>query len=412
MRYRLFFVFALVSYISVFAQEADADMEQMLNDMQRDDYINAYLMITSPGNEAYSVAGHAAIRMVCPSKEVDYCYEYTANVSINQQLDYIIGDMTGSLCRHHTPSYMSHYTELGRSITSLHLNLTPEQKINLWSELDTETDSGEKREFSVMGYNCTSVLRLIVEASLDTDVIQYHNVNIALTGTYRDIFPYVFSDSPWIGLLWNIMNGTDFDKPTEMQNHLFPIALLDEWSKATILSSDRQERSMILETKKLTTIESQYTSPISALTVLILLLVISIISAIIDSQMGYTVFGRVVDVLYMTIESVVGLFITYLLLFSHQVATSWNWLIFVFSPVPMVLWLCLRSNNKVMSHVYALFGIILTIYVLFAPFIPQMRYGHLWILMLAFAIRVYVNWKITKSLNNICINSKNSNYEH
>ena len=412
MRYRLFFVLALVSYISVFAQEADADMEQMRNDMQRDDYINAYLMITSPGNEAYSVAGHAAIRMVCPSKEVDYCYEYTANVSINQQLDYIIGDMTGSLCRHHTPSYMSHYTELGRSITSLHLNLTPEQKINLWSELDTETDSGEKREFSVMGYNCTSVLRLIVEASLDTDVIQYHDVNTALTGTYRDIFPYVFSDSPWIGLLWNIMNGTDFDKPTEMLDHLFPIALLDEWSKATILSSDRQERPMILETKRLTTIESQYKSPISTLTVLILFLVISIVSAIVDSKIGYTILGRVVDVLYMTIESAIGMFLTFLLLFSHQVATSWNWLIFVFSPVPLVLWLCLRRNNMIMSHVYALFGIILAVFVIFAPFIPQMRYGHLWILMLAFAIRVYLNWKITKSHNNISINSKNLNYEH
>ena len=408
MRYIFFIVFVLASYSSVFAQESDADMEQMRSDMQRDDYINAYLMITSPGNEAYSVAGHAAIRMVCPSKEVDYCYEYTANVSINQQLDYIIGDMTGSLCRHHTSSYMSHYTELGRSITSLHLNLTPEQKINLWSELDAETDSGEKREFSVMGYNCTSVLRLIVETSLDTDVIQYHDVNMALMGTYRDIFPYVFSDSPWIGLLWNIMNGSDFDKPTKMQDHLFPMALLDEWSKATILSTNRQERQMILETKRLTTIESQFTSPIPTLTVLILLLVISIVSAIVDSKIGYTILGRVVDVLYMTIESAIGMFLTFLLLFSHQVATSWNWLIFVFSPVPLVLWLCLRRNNMFMSHVYALFGIILAIFVIFAPFIPQMRYGHLWILMLAFAIRVYINWKITKSHNNISINSKNS----
>ena len=65
-----------------------------------------------------------------------------------------------------------------------------------------------------------------------------------------------------------------------------------------------------------------------------------------------------------------------------------------------------------MSHVYALFGIILAVFVIFAPFIPQMRYGHLWILMLAFVIRVYVNWKITKSHNNISINSKNLNYEH
>ena len=281
MRYKLLFVFALAFGFSVFAQEADADLEQMRKDMQRDDYIKVYLMITSPGNEAYSVAGHAAIRMVCPTKEVDYCYEYTADVSINQQLDYIIGNMTGSLCRHHTSSYMSHYTELGRGITALLLNLTPEQEVNLWSELDFGTDNGGKKEFSVMGYNCTSVLRLIIESSLDSDVIKYHDVNPALLGTYRDIFPYVFGDSPWIGLLWNIMNGTDFDKPTEMVDHLFPIALLDAWSKSTIISIEGNERPLVLETNKVTEAQPLSSAIISPITVWILLLLIAILSAII-----------------------------------------------------------------------------------------------------------------------------------
>lgn len=370
MRYKLLFVLALSFSVSVFAQEADADLEKMWKDMQRDDYIKVYLMITSPGNEAYSVAGHAAIRMICPTKDVDYCYEYTADVSIHQQLDYVIGNMTGTLCRHHTSSYMRHYTELGRGITALLLNLTPEQEVNLWSELDSETDNGGKKEFSVMGYNCASVLRLIIESSLDTDVIKYHNVNPALLGTYRDIFPYVFGDSPWIGLLWNIMNGTDFDKPTEMVDHLFPVALLDEWSKSTIISIGGNERPMVLGKNNLTEAQTLPSAIISPIAVWILLLLIVILSAIIDWLMGYTILGKITDVTLMMIETIVGIFLTYLLVFSHQVATSWNWLIIIFSPIPLFFWLIYRGKKTTLRNFCRASCYITAVYVLFSPFIP------------------------------------------
>lgn len=241
----------MVSTLGLFAQtRIDRDSieyDRIKNDMLKSDYINVSLLVASPGEELYSAADHAALRMECPSKKIDYCYEFDTDVSISEMIDYMNGDMTASLYRLFTSSYIKRYKAQGRAITGIKLNLTPVQKVTLWESLDKEADSNNKLGFDFMTNNCSSVARMFIVDALGSEVIKYNQVDSRISGTYREVIPYVFESSPWAQLFWNVMMGTGVDKKTCFESLLFPKALLDEWSKATIISENGEERRMVLE---------------------------------------------------------------------------------------------------------------------------------------------------------------------
>ena len=47
---------------------------------------------------------------------------------------------------------------------------------------------------------------------------------------------------------------------------------------------------------------------------------------------------RWVELTFLTIQSLIGLLLTHLLVVSNLPATSWNWLVIPFNPLPLVLW--------------------------------------------------------------------------
>ena len=400
MRRAVIIILVIVSSLSLLAQartEPDScELSRIQNDMLKPDYISVSLIVASPGKELYSAAGHAALRMECPSKRIDYCYEFDTDVSISEMVDYINGDMKASLYRHFTSSYSKRYKEQNRAVRGIKLNLTPEQKVKLWSILDSESDSGNKHPFDFMTNNCSSVARMSVVAALRGDVISYKQVDSRVSGSYRETIPYVFETSVWAQLFWNIMMGTGFDNEPDFESLLFPNALLQHWSKATIKSESGEERKMVLEEYALVDCESANVS-FSPLHLFIILIILSVIVSIMDFKIGYNVLSRVLDVTFMIIETIVGLFLSYLLLFSQQEATSWNWLIIVFSPVPLIIWACLQKK-KMKWKAYLLFSVVLTCYILLTPMIPQMQYGYLCLFLIAVDIRTLANLFLEKKL--------------
>ena len=80
-------IILLIILIGVFAikvngkaqNEAVSVQEKIINKEAEDDnFIHAYLLLISEGKPWYSTCGHAAIRLVCPSKSLDYCFTWHA----------------------------------------------------------------------------------------------------------------------------------------------------------------------------------------------------------------------------------------------------------------------------------------------------------------------------------------------
>ena len=396
---RVYIIIIIISsslnlYSQTKAELDSVNYDDIQNDMLRPEYINVSLIVAAPGHELYSAAGHAALRMECPSKHVDYCYEFDTDVNLGEMTDYVNGNMKASLHRLYTTTYIKRYKEQNRGIRGIQLDLNPEQKSYLWSILDKEADSGNKHDFDFMSNNCSSIVRMIVESAIDEDRIQYGNVDSRLTGSFRETIPYVFESSEWAQLFWNIMMGTGFDNAPGFESLLFPSALLNEWGKAFIVTKDGEGKNLVI--KEYSLLEDKSTKSIfSPLLLFSAFIFLSAIISFFDFKIGYGIASKIYDSILMILETLVGLFLSYLLIFSHQMATSWNWLIVVFSPMPLIIWTCLHKS-KLIWKAYLLFSIVLTLYILLTPLIPQMQYGYLYLFLIAVDMRTLTNLFITK----------------
>ena len=374
----------ILLFVNLSQIRADNDVLVSMQDaMQKDDYIRVSLLVTSAGNQVYSAAGHSALRMECPSKEIDYCYEYNTDVNIGNIVAFICKKIQGMMCRHYTNDYITRYRNEGRGLSAIQINLSLEQKVLLWQYLDQWVDSEEKNTFDFMDNNCVGTIRQAVEDCLGEEYIIYHGVKPQMKGTFRDTFSLVFDKSPWIGLFWNLLLGVEFDKHSSLESILWPKALFDVWSKSEIRCIEGKGRPMMIgEINALfsPTVEDG-PSVITPTIVFFVLFILSIIITLCEVS-GLKAIGHLYDIVLMSIETIIGI----------VVVTSWNWLIVVFSPVPLLLWIVFHKRY-VMKYLYISYTIILFVYCILSPIIPQMRYGSLQILLLAFAVRTFSNWK-------------------
>ncbi len=369
------------------ADKAHADSLEA--DMARPDYIQASLLVATPGFELYTSAGHAALRMQCPSKGVDNCYEFASLVNFDTTLEFINGTMEGAFMRLYTRDYIKRYRDEKRGVTEMKLNLTPEQKVELWRLADRHCDMGVGWQFDYMVNDCSNMATWLVESSLLGDTIVYRNLDPNITGTYRKAFYTQHEISPWSMLFWNVIMGTLGDEPTDFKSHIYPIFIVDTWQKAVIVDKHGKERTLTTSAEVLLKQEGE-DKPVqpTPLTVMAALLLLAIAVSIMEYKRGYNAVCRITDILLFAVEFATGLLITYLLVFSKQVATEWNWLIIVFNPLPLLLWAILRKK-KAMRHLYRIFTAVLVAYCLCTPLLPQLAYSKLYVLLAAFAVRTF-----------------------
>ena len=62
-------------------------------DRDAPDFVIASLLIMVPGDELYSCAGHAVLRMECPSFNLDFCFSYESESVREKILTYFRGKL-------------------------------------------------------------------------------------------------------------------------------------------------------------------------------------------------------------------------------------------------------------------------------------------------------------------------------
>lgn len=385
-----------------------ANYNRIMKEMLQENYIKASLLVASSGNAIYSAPGHAALRLECPYHKIDYCYEFDNIVNLVHILDYINGNMQALFKRIYTQHFIERYSKEGRGIQSVTLNLTPLQEVNLWQSLDYQVDSVGKRSFDFLTNNCASMVVRELNECVYPERIEYKDVSPYLKGTHRQVFSYIFANAPWAEFCWNILMGTGFDEEYDLETKLFPVSLIDVWSKAMIIDLNGNTRPLCSEPIVTILLPQTEDKPflITPKILSSILLFFALVISIIDYFKGYNIISKILDFILMMVETILGVIIIYMLLISNQVATSWNWLIIVFSPIPFVVWLIFHKRHN-FHNVYPFYTIILLSFCIFTPFIPQMQYGSLPLLLLSFSIRCLFIWlKSIVNINNKLKNKK------
>ncbi len=367
-------------------------------DRMRSDYITASLLVVTPSSEVYSMFGHCALRLQCPTHQMDYCFTFETSTDSEGLLHFFYGKSKGGFAAAPTDRYLDYYRQEGRAVTQYLLNLTPEEKLRLWQAADQEIARGYCYHYDYLHTQCASMVVSLITSVLPGPV-SYLSCPAQLQGSFRDQMLTESAAYPWSRFFWQTIMGPEGDDTEPLVQKLTPRLLPVVWQHIAVGDQPRQLTTgdgQQLVTPPVVQTETCWLTPTRACT-LLLFIIIAITFG--QYRLGWQRLPHITDLTLLVFHTLVGILITGLVLFSTLEATQWNWYLPVFNPLPFIVWL-IKPDWLTWISGCLLAVILLTI--LLTPLIPQLDWPQA-LLMGSLAVHLATRIKI----NNIVINKKN-----
>ena len=211
------------------------------------DFITASLLTIGPGEAVYSLYGHTALRLQCPSHKLDYCFAFEMPVTPGQELRFLFTTAKAGFTVMQTSLFTDKYRQEGRGISQTVLNLLPGEKQELWRLLDVELERGAHWDYDFLTTNCSSMCIWMVEQALlkAGEHICYSALPEAVdSGTYDDLLKHISAHAPWARLFWTLRMGNRGSDTGQAAYKLAPPLLAEAWQNATITGDNGQSRPM------------------------------------------------------------------------------------------------------------------------------------------------------------------------
>ena len=350
-------------------------------------FVTASILVVSPGRESYSTVGHCALRMECPSHNLDYCFTYETDINEDLYLRFLTGKTQGGLFVVPSTRYLADHSKEGRGITAYALNLTYEQKQELWRSLDEELPLQLHKPFDFFRRNCTSMI--------------YEKILSVMTGEYvvgkeyrlgrrdnRQFFKKAETDAPWTFFLGSLF--ANYVRPdVHIVERQYPVSLPDWLQQAEIVTADGSVRPLLQSSPKQLVRERIDASPPAVTpTVTFVLLLVWVLAVTICQMLGVaTTFVHISDgILFFAY-----IFVALLLLDATVVnlfGERWNWMLVPFNLLPLLLWLTTR-HRPWYRYVWLVYCVVLFAFMVFLPFYRGVFEWPLMLLFVSLLIRCF-----------------------
>ena len=291
------------------------------------DFVKASLLIFGPGEELFSCVGHVALRMECPAFDLDYCFSYEGERIAERLPKYFAGQLKMGLFAIPTEEIVSLCGAGGRSLTQYTLNLPPGVKQELWKILDDKAAEGVDLPYDYLARGCGKATWECLVAALKNNGVDYAyaggNPYAALTPRER-FGEELCVSHPWNLFILNAIVGTEVDV---VEPVVLPRDVL-YWAQNTKIAG----QTIAAEAGEALVPAAAVSPPngISPLHVVCLFLGLSILSFFVGSD--------VLNCFFLAVQSLLGLFMTYLVIAFWLPNSNWNWLIVPFNLLPLVFW--------------------------------------------------------------------------
>lgn len=322
--------FSLTIAVTLFCITAPIFAAQFDDEIDRSDpdFVTASLIIASPGKELYSRVGHASIRMECPKFNLDFCFTYESESALNKIFKFFSGNLKMGMFAVPTSEYLNDYVAEGRGITQYKLNLPPDVETRLWEILDQKVAEGANLPYDFLKRGCAQALLKTLLAAAPPKTLTPGNWPDKYKMTRREIFASHMSNFPWTLFFLQSFVGTEIDRDVpNLEKIIIPHDLLEFLRTATI-----DGRPIITDSgTALTPLAAPY--PKCQFRPIHLAFIIMAIAIV-----GCFTKDRITDLFFLTIQSILGCFLTYLVFFTDLPTTNWHWLIIPFNPLPLIFW--------------------------------------------------------------------------
>lgn len=292
-------------------------------------FVTASLLVMSPGKEIFACAGHACFRMECPAFKLDNCYSYESESAFSRLLSFFSGNLKMGMFSLKTADYLSFYEKDGRGVRQYRLNISPAAKIRLWKLLDDKVALGANLPYDYERRGCAQSVFRVLQDALLPDLLRIEKWPDKYKKKRREIIASAIDNSPWSRIAIHTIVGTGGDRyVTQFEKVVIPKDLLELLKVARIGDQPiiAENDGIMLLTEK----NAQFNPFFTPVALSLVFLILAIIQIFIHV--------KAIDFVFLAIQSIIGVFLTYLVVFSHLPATNWNWLLIPFNPLPLIFW--------------------------------------------------------------------------
>lgn len=339
------------------------------------DSIRFSLITCARGEEIYSLFGHTAIRYENRAENIDVVFNYGIfSFDVPDFVwRFVKGETDYKLAVSDYQEFIWGYINEDRELWGQTIDLKPEEKLKLLDILLTNClPENRVYRYNFFFDNCATRPRDRIEESINGKV-NYQGTDHRQS--LRRIVHESAADYPWDRFGMDFCLGLDADRPATCREEMFaPFYLMEAFATAAIEDPDGNTRPLVSETETLYRAEEEKTGKSCLFTPMrtfLLLFILVAAATIYGIKKKKSLWG--IDLALFAAAGLAGCILTLLNFFSEHPAVSPNLLIIAFHPFHLIfLPFFLRKEMKGERSRYHLINtIVLTIFILLWPIIPQ-----------------------------------------
>ncbi len=355
-------------------------------------FVTSSVLVISPTEDIYSVFGHVAIRMECPTHGLDYVFTFESDPGVSGFVTFVNGGADAAFVAVPTNQFLADTSNEGRSVMQYPFNLKPRQKQELWRLLDNDMVAGAHRKFNLLN-NCVSMtIQKLRECSIGDNLL-WDNTQEIETVNNGDWIRRYTSRSPWAEFLFITFVGTAYGDCYDREQRLCPEIFVDELRRATLVNVATGEKRQVITGQGKQLLAETRTHDAFVLSPLLLFGVLLLVVCFItwgEWKWGWNRLARWCDIVLFIGQTLIGILLVYIFFTSEIFGHRWNWYLIPFNPLPLILWICLRKRSDY-GRCYLLYTQVLAAFLVVTPLIPQLDLPHQ-LLTATLAVRCISNY--------------------
>ena len=363
-----------ISLLMIIPEAHSEGSKEVLSDSSN--FVKASLIVSTPTDIIYSSLGHCAIRMECPSEQLDYCFSLETNTQPGDYLKFFNGDADAAVRAIPTEMYLAECRKEGRGVDQYEFNLTWHEKQQLWKSLDEEMMKPPHLKFNFLNTNCVMMVIIMIQNALIDESINYVEVPSYLTCDNGNGLRHLTRSTPWYQFIYITLSGAICDEYFSMEYRMTPISLPEVFGRAQIKGSNGQ-RSLFKGTPVSLVRQTNFpsSSPFTPRLVFSILLLLVILITWCEWKRVCKHTARITDTILLALEFIIGVLLCYTTLATSLFAAHWNWYLIPCNPLPLLL-LLLFGKHKNFYKIYLLYTIILIAFIIATPLSSQLDIDH------------------------------------
>ena len=333
-------------------------------------FVTASLVVATPTNNSYSIFGHVALRMECPTHHLDNVFTFEHDGSVDPFHTGILGKAKAVCAVVPFQEYLQHFREEGRGIKQYEFDLTLEEERNLWRLLDEDMLSGNKRQFSLLHDNCLSTSLFKLQVSLEGEYLDWGNVRYPMNLRYGDLTRVCMKDSPWMEFVVMTFCGTAYDRLPGQDFMFVPEFIPQMLKDARFVNTETGSKRAVLKGQpKQIAVAKVLPKPnkITPAWVFGGLLLVTILLTLGEWLWKWKKLPRAFDIVLFILQTLMGLLLLYVVALSELFGGLWNWYLVVFLPIPFLIWLFFRKQKRYL-RAWGLYSVLLVLFLMATPF--------------------------------------------